>query len=77
MQLSFINPLEMYVDELNRYFGDVAMFFADIYGGDKIAVVWKSAQMAETGFKVNMGFNAMPTEELIVNCLVNRRTGKV
>ena len=63
-----INPLEIYVEELSRSYGDIAMFFRDVYGGDKIAIVWKSNQIGDTGFKVNLGFNGMPTEELIVSC---------
>jgi Nrap protein domain 6 len=77
MELSFINPLQMYIDELKRHFDDVAMFFTDVYGGDKIAVVWKSGQLEDTGFKVNVGYNAMPTTQLIVTCCINFRMGRL
>jgi hypothetical protein len=33
-------------------FSDVAMFFRDIYGGDKIGVVWKPDAFHATQFKV-------------------------
>jgi hypothetical protein len=33
-------------------FSDVAMFFRDIYGGDKIGVVWKQECLQATQFKV-------------------------
>ncbi len=56
LKLSYIDPLSKYLRDLYTNFGEVAHFFADIHGGDKIAIVWKP--LAETTFKVNMPYNA-------------------
>ena len=63
LELSFIDPLKMYMNDLTTHFGDLAFFFADIYGGDKVAVVFKTEQLAETEFKVNVGYNSTLTGE--------------
>ncbi|KAJ3306633.1 hypothetical protein HDV03_004763 [Kappamyces sp. JEL0829] len=63
LALSLIDPLREYVKDLESTFGEVAYFFADAYGGDKVAVVWKLGQLQETPFKVNLAYNAMPTKQ--------------
>jgi hypothetical protein len=62
IKLSYIDPLRRYLQDLQKAFGEVAYFFADVHGGDKIAVVWKP--MLDTKFKVNMPFNAKPKVRL-------------
>jgi hypothetical protein len=56
VKLSYIDPLARYIQDLHTSFGQVAYFFADMNGGDKVAIVWKP--MVDTKFKVNMSFNA-------------------
>jgi hypothetical protein len=63
LQLSLIDPLQIYLNELRDAFGDVALFFADIYGGDKIAIVWLNGSLLDTQFKVNFAFNVKPTKK--------------
>lgn len=69
IELSLIDPVQMYLRELEKNYGEIAMFFSDIYGGDKIAIVWKAGQMTDTAFKVNMSFNSMPIEQVIVRII--------
>ncbi|KAJ3259064.1 hypothetical protein HK103_002951 [Boothiomyces macroporosus] len=58
IEQSFINVQSRYLNELVEYFGDIALFFADVYGGDKICVVWKPGRLEDTHFKANLTFNA-------------------
>ncbi|KAI9208235.1 Nrap protein [Polychytrium aggregatum] len=60
LALDTLNPIPQYLAELRDSFGDVAMFFADRYGGDKIAVAWKGLPKTELAFKVNLGWNIEP-----------------
>jgi hypothetical protein len=38
------NPSAEYVAELEAHFGDVALFFADVYGGTDVGIVWKNVK---------------------------------
>ncbi|KAJ3312141.1 Nucleolar protein 6 [Boothiomyces sp. JEL0838] len=58
IEQSFINVQSRYLNELVEYFGDIALFFTDVYGGDKICVVWKPGRLEDTHFKANLTFNA-------------------
>lgn len=46
------NPPQIYLDELRGAFSDVALFFYDKYGGNKIGVVWKQPSLAPQSFKI-------------------------
>ncbi|KAJ3320289.1 Nucleolar protein 6 [Boothiomyces sp. JEL0866] len=58
IEQSYIDVQSRYLDELVEYFGDIALFFTDIYGGDKICVVWKPGRLEDTHFKANLTFNS-------------------
>ncbi|GFS40938.1 nucleolar protein 6 [Trichonephila inaurata madagascariensis] len=47
------DPVERYLRELRRNFGDYALFFHDVYGGDFIAVVWKQSSFSPKEFNVS------------------------
>ncbi|XP_070542039.1 nucleolar protein 6-like isoform X2 [Ptychodera flava] len=47
------DPLQKYVQELKDSFGELAMFFCDLHGGDFIAVVWKSKAFERRPFKIS------------------------
>lgn len=55
--LSEIDPVEWYLTELHRAFGDIALFFHDKHGGDAIGVVWNPKAIAPHQWKVNLTFN--------------------
>lgn len=64
--LQKFNAVRSYISELTSAFSDVCMFFYDVYGGDKIAILWKP--MADSsGFKVNLGYNVLP-EDMAADC---------
>ncbi|KAI8995966.1 Nrap protein [Gaertneriomyces semiglobifer] len=56
--LSHIDPAELYLEELQSAFGDVALFFHDRYGGDVIGVVWNPKATVTQSWKVNLHYNA-------------------
>jgi hypothetical protein len=56
IKLSNIDPLRRYLQDLHKCFADVAYFFADIHGGDKVAIVWKP--LSDSKFKANLSYNA-------------------
>ncbi|CAB3999175.1 Nucleolar 6 [Paramuricea clavata] len=56
------DPSRCYFDELKQTFSDVAMFFRDVYGGDKIGVVWKPECFQASQFKVFGSQYRIPTE---------------
>ncbi|XP_028408170.1 nucleolar protein 6-like isoform X2 [Dendronephthya gigantea] len=64
MSLPVVNfdPAECYFDELQEAFSDVALFFRDTYGGDRIGVVWKPEILQPTQFKVFGSQYRIPTE---------------
>lgn len=61
LELSFINPLQLFHEKLEEYYGHIAYFFSDFYGGDKIAIVWKESLLKDSKFKVGLNFNSMPS----------------
>ncbi|KAJ3154943.1 hypothetical protein HDU86_004462 [Geranomyces michiganensis] len=61
--LSDIDPAELYVADLTTAFGDSALFFHDRFGGDVIGVVWNPLVMAESSWKVDLKYNAAPSDE--------------
>ncbi|KAI8896177.1 Nrap protein [Globomyces pollinis-pini] len=61
--LRTINPVEHYMKELITYYKDIAYFFYDMYGGDKIVIVWKPGQLEETPFKLNVHYNFKPMND--------------
>ncbi|KAI8911128.1 Nrap protein [Gorgonomyces haynaldii] len=54
--------VSMYAQDLEQRFGECCWFFRDIYGGDKILVVFKPS-VRPIPFKVNLHYNAMPHED--------------
>ncbi|XP_071965006.1 nucleolar protein 6-like [Antedon mediterranea] len=46
------DPPAYYLQELNESFGELALFFHDVYGGDVIGVVWKPFAFKPVKFKV-------------------------
>ena len=60
--LQEFDPVVPYLQDLQVAFGDIAMFFYDRYGGDKIALVWRPGTTNSQPFKVNLMYNAMPNE---------------
>ncbi|GFX25918.1 nucleolar protein 6 [Trichonephila clavipes] len=47
------DPVERYLHELRRNFGDYALFFHDVYGGNIIAVVWKQSSFSPKEFNAS------------------------
>lgn len=47
------NPIDCFLAELRENYGDCALFFYDIYGGNVIAVLWKPQALLPKGFKVS------------------------
>lgn len=35
------NPVQFFLNELRRHFGDYALFFYDRFGGSRIYLIWK------------------------------------
>lgn len=63
LEYSEIDVVQLYLHDLVKYFGEIAMFFADVYGGDKIAVVWKKPFLQPGPFKINLGYLAQVSSD--------------
>uniref|UniRef100_A0A672MNJ8 Nucleolar protein 6 n=1 Tax=Sinocyclocheilus grahami TaxID=75366 RepID=A0A672MNJ8_SINGR len=48
------DPVRLYMSELREAFGDLALFFYDLYGGTVIAVLWKPAAFEPKPFKTSL-----------------------
>ncbi|XP_033110721.1 nucleolar protein 6-like [Anneissia japonica] len=46
------DPTAYYLQELNEMYGEIALFFHDVYGGNVIAVVWKPNSFKPELFKI-------------------------
>jgi U3 small nucleolar RNA-associated protein 22 len=46
------DPVRQYVDELRRSFGELALFFYDVYGATQIHVLWKPEALEQKDFKI-------------------------
>ncbi|KAJ3087953.1 hypothetical protein HK102_009907 [Quaeritorhiza haematococci] len=57
--LKYVDPVQVYLKELETAFSHVAVFFHDKYGGDAIGVLWKPL-LAQQSFKVNLKFSHVP-----------------
>jgi U3 small nucleolar RNA-associated protein 22 len=59
-----------YIADLKQRYGDVCHMFRDPYGGDKIAIKWKSNMLQPaTEFKIGHGFNfRCEGEKVVPNC---------
>ncbi|KAF9186701.1 hypothetical protein BGZ50_002363 [Haplosporangium sp. Z 11] len=56
------DPAAEYLAELQRAFGDIALFFHDRYGGTQIGVLWNPVTLTPRAWKVNLGFNSKPAD---------------
>ncbi|KAG0049577.1 hypothetical protein BGZ83_005586 [Gryganskiella cystojenkinii] len=56
------DPVTEYLSELQRSFGDIALFFHDKYGGTQIGVLWNPVSLSPRAWKVNLGFNSKPAD---------------
>ncbi|XP_028852070.1 nucleolar protein 6 [Denticeps clupeoides] len=48
------NPVSKYLKELRDSFGDIALFFYDVYGGKVITVLWKPQAFEPQPFKTSL-----------------------
>ncbi|XP_017777485.1 PREDICTED: nucleolar protein 6 [Nicrophorus vespilloides] len=46
------DPIQIYLKELRKNYGDFALFFYDSYGGYKIGVLWRKKSLEENDFKI-------------------------
>jgi Nrap protein domain 6 len=65
-----IDVVGAYKSLLEKTFGHLAMFFVDVYGGDKIALVWKQGVLKPVPFKMNMLYNGIMMENETVNFII-------
>ncbi|KAG9327014.1 hypothetical protein KVV02_006491 [Mortierella alpina] len=56
------DPAAEYLAELQRVYGDIALFFHDRYGGTQIGVLWNPVSLSPRAWKVNLGFNNKPAD---------------
>ncbi|KAF9544001.1 hypothetical protein EC957_000270 [Mortierella hygrophila] len=56
------DPATEYLAELQRTYGDIALFFHDRYGGTQIGVLWNPMALSPRAWKVNLGFNSKPAD---------------
>ncbi|KAI8600248.1 Nrap protein [Dissophora ornata] len=56
------DPAAEYLAELQRSYGDIALFFHDRYGGTQIGVLWNPITLSPRAWKVNLGFNSKPAD---------------
>ncbi|KAG0297764.1 hypothetical protein BGZ96_004955 [Linnemannia gamsii] len=56
------DPAAEYLAELQRTYGDIALFFHDRYGGTQIGVLWNPNALSPRAWKVNLGFNSKPAD---------------
>ncbi|KAF9902688.1 hypothetical protein BX616_001852 [Lobosporangium transversale] len=56
------DPAAEYLTELQRAYGDTALFFHDKYGGTQIGVLWNPIALSPRAWKVNLGFNSKPAD---------------
>ena len=59
------NPyiVECYLEELERAFGHIALFFFDKYSGDKIGMLWFPCVNEQHKFKTNCTFSVLATDD--------------
>ncbi|KAG0011689.1 hypothetical protein BGZ80_000504 [Entomortierella chlamydospora] len=56
------DPATEYLAELQKLYGDIALFFHDRYGGTQIGVLWNPITLSPRAWKVNLGFNSKPAD---------------
>ncbi|KAF9344020.1 hypothetical protein BGX26_004904 [Mortierella sp. AD094] len=56
------DPAAEYLAELQKLYGDIALFFHDRYGGTQIGVLWNPITLSPRAWKVNLGFNSKPAD---------------
>ncbi|ORX82553.1 Nrap protein, partial [Anaeromyces robustus] len=59
------NPINYYLYNLKKSFGNIAYFFYDQYGGDCIYVLWNKKAFGEIpqNWKINIKYSTMPDSE--------------
>ncbi|XP_069697257.1 nucleolar protein 6 isoform X2 [Periplaneta americana] len=61
--LTGFNPIYCFLAELRENYGDYALFFYDIYGGDVITVLWNPSVLLPRDFKVSHVNCHKPSQE--------------
>ncbi|KAI9594345.1 Nrap protein [Syncephalis fuscata] len=56
------NPIECYLQDLQKHFGNLALFFHDCYGGTAIGVVWRRPMLTAKPLRVNTGYSTEPSQ---------------
>ncbi|KAG0236782.1 hypothetical protein BGW42_002650 [Actinomortierella wolfii] len=56
------DPATLFLKELQNAFGDIALFFHDVYGGTQIGVLWNPIALTPKAWKVNQGYNNKPAD---------------
>lgn len=57
------NPVQIYLQELRKYFGKIALFFYDTHGGDLIGVIWKPLPLTLQPLRVQNSLFTLPLPE--------------
>ncbi|WWC91505.1 uncharacterized protein L201_006451 [Kwoniella dendrophila CBS 6074] len=56
------NPIERYVEELIKIYGDSILFFYDNNGGTIISGIWNPSKINSRSLKAFLGYNSKPVE---------------
>ncbi|KAG0324998.1 hypothetical protein BGZ99_001153 [Dissophora globulifera] len=57
-----LDPAAAFLSELQKAYGEIALFFHDRYGGTQIGVLWNPTTLSPRPWKVNLGFNNKPAD---------------
>ncbi len=55
-----VDPVELFVQDLNHAFGASALFFYDRHGGKAIAGLWKPSVLGRREWRVRLGWSSVP-----------------
>ncbi|KAL7323595.1 U3 snoRNP protein [Mucor circinelloides] len=56
------DPVQDFIADIERVYGQTIMVFNNKYGGDKLALVWNPAVATPMQWKVNAGYNSVPVD---------------
>ncbi|KAG0170588.1 hypothetical protein DFQ28_001908 [Apophysomyces sp. BC1034] len=56
------NPVTDFINDIKKTYGDLLLVFHDIYGGDKIALVWNPTMTTPQQWKLRLGYNSVPVD---------------